>query len=338
MEHNNENENLRNYIIGYISELSIVNIEKRRKVFEMVDRLLEANHYEHSTFYDRHDNENENTIVSVDPVLKQFLISNHSLYHYTSFDTALKILNGGLLRFNSLSNQIDPNEIAKGNLTVGVGSEEDYGTAFEDIQNFTNTIEDYVKYHQSISFSSNTQIVNDINVTMLQYVINEVNKELYIQDYGFRHYQFQPGFDKSRMWETYADRYSGVCLVFNKDFIVNRAIDEKLEYGYIKYLSKQRNVVYEKRKEKKLLNPINSTYFHKRIDYRDECEFRLLTNSPDEEFFDISNSLVGIIYGPNSEAKLYQKIIKNSFHEFDLKHISYEISGNSISNIFYEMD
>ena len=266
------------------------------------------------------------------------MISNNVLYHYTSFDTALKILNSSSLRFNNIRNQIDPNEYTKGNLSTWFASGDDIATADEDRNKFNERNESRVKHHQCISFSSNTQIVNDINVTKLQYILNEVNKKYNIQESGFRHYHMQSGFDKSRMWETYADNYSGVCLVLDRRKVIDTALVSNITTGYINYLTNFRSVAYDKKKENSLISQIDNSYFQKGIDYRDESEFRLLVNSADVEFFDIKDSIVGIIYGPNSEAKLYKKIVENSFKEFSLNHIEYAISKNSISNIFYEMN
>ncbi|MCA9747694.1 MAG: hypothetical protein R2863_09045 [Candidatus Kapaibacterium sp.] len=72
------------------------------------------------------------------------------------------------------------------------------------------------------------------------------------------------------------------------------------------------------------------------LDFRDENEYRILVNNNKTNYLDITDALVGIVYGPKSEAAFYKNIIKNSFNKYSLAHIKYIISRSSLSNHFVE--
>jgi hypothetical protein len=296
---------LNNKIYYYYTSVNLYG-HKLNDIIDYYEELIQLNLYQYDEGCKYAYPENDNLSL-VNDKFKQFMRSSDSMYHYTSFDTALKILDGGTLKFNNISNQTDPNETMKNNLSTHFASGDNINTVTEDVNKFGEIVDNYVKHHQCICFSTNTQVVNSVNVTKLESIIKMVNEKYSIQGIDKSHYKAKPGYEKHRMWEKYANNFAGICLIFDKN------------------------------EESKLLDQIDETYFHKHLDFRDENEFRFLINSENTEYLDISNALVGIIYGPNSEAALYKNIIRNSFSKYSLAHIKYIISRSSLSNHFVEL-
>jgi hypothetical protein len=298
-------EALGNKLYNYYTSVNLYS-HKLNDIIDYYEELIQLNHYQYDEgnkyTYPEFDN-----LSLVNPKFKLLMRNSETLYHYTSFDTALKILDGGTLKFNYISNQTDPNETMKNNLSTHFASGDNVKTVTEDANKFGGVVDNYVKHHQCICFSTNTQVVNSVNVTKLESIIKMVNEKYSIQGIDKSHYKAKPGYEKHRMWEKYANNFAGICLIFDKN------------------------------EESKLLDQIDETYFHKHLDFRDENEFRFLINSENTEYLDISNALVGIIYGPNSEAALYKNIIRNSFSKYSLAHIKYIISRSSLSNHFVEL-
>lgn len=304
-DENKFDETLNNKLYDYYTSVNLYG-HKLNEIIDYYEELIQLNLYQYDEgckyVYPEIDN-----LSLVNDKFKQFMKSSNSMYHYTSFDTALKILDGGTLRFNYISNQTDPNETMKNNLSTHFATGDNIRTVSEDTFKFGEIVNNYVKHHQCICFSTNTQVVNSVNVTKLESIISMVNEKYSIQGIDKSHYKAKPGYEKHRMLEKYANNFAGVCLIFDKN------------------------------EESKLLDQIDETYFHKHLDFRDENEFRFLINSENTEYLDISNALVGIIYGPNSEAALYKNIIRNSFSKYSLAHIKYIISRSSLSNHFVEL-
>lgn len=326
---------LNNKLYYYYTSVNLYG-HKLNDIIDYYEELIQLNLYQYDEgckyVYPEIDN-----LSLVNDKFKQFMKSSNSMYHYTSFDTALKILDGGTLRFNNISNQTDPNETMKNNLSTHFASGDNVKTVTEDANKFGEIVDNYVKHHQCICFSTNTQVVNSVNVTKFESIINRVNAKYNIPGIDKSHYKTKPGYEKHRMWEKYANNFAGVCLIFDKNKLMYPNDKLQLKYNYINYLSNLYGVLYDKNEESKLLDYINETYFHKHSDFRDENEFRFLINSENTEYLDISNALVGIIYGPKSEAALYKNIIKNSFSKYSLAHIKYIISRSSLSNHFVEL-
>ena len=309
---------------------------KLNDIIDYYEELIQLNHYQYDEgckyAYPEIDN-----LSLVNDKFKQFMKSSNSMYHYTSFDTALKILDGGTLKFNYISNQTDPNETMKNNLSTHFATGDNIRTVSEDTFKFGEIVNNYVKHHQCICFSTNTQVVNSVNVTKLESIISRVNANYNIPGIVQSHYKAKPGYEKHRMWERYASNFAGVCLILDRSKLKTSKNETLLSCNYINYLSNLYSVLYDKNEESKLLDQIDETYFHKHLDFRDENEFRFLINCENTEYLDISNALVGIIYGPKSEAALYKNIIKNSFSKYSLVHIKYIISRSSLSNHFVEL-
>ena len=103
------------------------------------------------------------------------------LYHFTSFDTALKIIESNRLRFGRLSNMNDIHEVAK-NMFVDTN-----GRPIDKFpSDVLNALYDEVYKYRQISLT-----------------IDDKEDDKY-------------GFDLHQMWGLYADKGEGVCFVFDK--------------------------------------------------------------------------------------------------------------------------
>jgi hypothetical protein len=144
-----------------------------------------------------------------------------------------------------------------------------------------------------------------------------------------------PGYEKSRMWNQYAENYAGVCIVFSKSKLIKRAkmTFENCIYASVKYdLMKGRSAIlpdYHMRKHKikdttvewLLLKVYNNLYFEKHMDYRDENEFRIVTIDKENEevYIDISDSIEGVVLGDAMETDTKWKIMEKC-HNHEIPH------------------
>lgn len=201
------------------------------------------------------------------------------IYHYTKASTAIDfILFNEQLKFSGRKNSIDPIESRKANRgIVSTGTyDRKRDKKFTDESNrLASLVFDLENSFNQICFCKN-------------YMGSEFASENY-------HTQFEGheeifGFTKARMWERYADNYSGVCLAFSKKKVI--ALNEakhKLIYkdvDYLKYTElscrKIDNIsanylfdvgfdIYKERIEQ----IAESSFFCKHIDYDGENEFRI---------------------------------------------------------------
>lgn len=121
------------------------------------------------------------------------------LYHYTKFDTAIKILKSHSLRFGNLC---DMNDIHENNK---------------------------ISY---VDLSGNS--IQHLSSDILETIKNEMAKyrqiSLTIDDME----QNKLGFDLHQMWGLYADKGQGVCLVFDKDTLCNN-LDKDVQHINVSY-------------------------------------------------------------------------------------------------------
>lgn len=111
------------------------------------------------------------------------------------------------------------------------------------------------------------------------------------------------GFSKPRMWDQYADKFSGVCIAFSKVKILS--LNQKIIEGNVEYLTFQKislnkigdiqanhlvNVGKEKYKDQLELL-VRESFFYKHIDYSGENEYRIGT------FFDKDKCSIQTIRG-----------------------------------------
>ena len=189
------------------------------------------------------------------------------LYHYTKFDTAIKILKSHSLRFGNLC---DMNDIHENNK---------------------------ISY---VDLSGNS--IQHLSSDILETIKNEMAKyrqiSLTIDDME----QNKLGFDLHQMWGLYADKGQGVCLVFDKDTLcnnldkdvqhINVSYDKAVESFYIAKPNDFQSIQHDIQKQ------IKKIFFHKRNEWEHEQEYRLIKRCPNlekEEYVDYGEALKYII-------------------------------------------
>ena len=210
--------------------------------------------------------------------IRKIFEQTDKLYHFTSFDTALKIIESNSLRFGRLT---DMNDIHENDKVVFVDTSDSY------IDNFSsevlNALYDELYKYRQISFTIDN---------------NKNDKK---------------GFDLHQMWGLYADKGNGVCLVFDKTELVKELNElnvyhreicyddtEQLDSFIISNSKKSKEVVKEVEKH------IPDIFFHKRKEWEHEQEYRLLKkchNANKEEYIGLGFALKFIILS----SKLHNK-------------------------------
>ncbi|MBK9508311.1 MAG: DUF2971 domain-containing protein [Cytophagaceae bacterium] len=208
----------------------------------------------------------------------QGLYSEDVIFHYTKASTAIDyILFKNQLRFTPSKNSSDPIESVESIISI----KSEYDIYSEEIQKknalFINKLIEKTSsldenFHQ-ICFCKNNK---------------SDKKEYYFQ--GFKYYEELFGFTKSRMWDQYAEKYTGVCLAFSKEKLISANKSRlKLITGNVKYFSFSKlenekledlnedflNKVGEDKFTKIALKKIINGYFIKHRDYKGESEFRI---------------------------------------------------------------
>lgn len=207
------------------------------------------------------------------------------LYHFTSFDTAMKIIESNRLRFGRLNNMNDIHESDK--------------IVFVDANN-----------HPIDKFPSD----------VLDALYDEIYKYRQISLTADGKEDDKEGFDLHQMWGLYADKGEGVCLVFNKKelekgfgsaVLHNRvSYDKTVESYYISLSNNPHSVANE-------IRDVDKLFFHKRIEWEHEQEYRLLRRCPlatREEYLFLGHALKFVILSSklrNIDGALYFKKIKD---------------------------
>ncbi len=237
---------------------------------------------------------------------REFLDSDDALFHYTKSSTALEhILKEMKLRLSPLKSFIGTKEYFF-HQPSGFGFRDRINdSSIEEKRARINWEVDKLKKKVNIGcFCSNKQRVGKINVKDIVEILK--NQKIWIARY-YDIFMPNKGYDKDRMWETYAENMKGVCLVFSKEDI-NKEIKNK-GFKYLSYSVKYCKDYFNEIESYDFNNPpdreakkfLESKLFIKPFDYRDENEYRILIYSEGDEeiFIDIKDSLKGIIFGMN---------------------------------------
>lgn len=184
-------------------------------------------------------------------VKKERFLKMEKLYHFTSYDTALIIIESNRLRFSRLTNM---NDIHENDKIVFVNAQ--INSIPSEV--FDSLHDEIYKYRQ-ISLTADDK---------------ENDKD---------------GFDLHQMWGLYAEKGEGVCLVFDKKELEKSLVDSKIHRQRIAYDDTpelESFVVYESQKPEAVLAELESRipdiFFHKRKEWEHEQEYRLLKRCPDE--------------------------------------------------------
>lgn len=224
--------------------------------------------------------------MEIEDIICQFN-NSEKLYHYTSFSSALKILQSHTLLFGRLKDMNDINELYRP-LAFYYHPRHDNRNN-DDIHKKMK--EDFYKYQQ-------------ISLTM------DGNRM---------------GFDIPAMWGHYAQNGNGVCFVFDKAKLITYLEEERRQrhivYDDIKYTkdySPEINyntdpnnnlIVFSEEEEK-------DYFFHKTEDWSYEQEFRVIikSDSDEREKLDFRDSLLFIIMHNAESVDHDQSIIDSIEH------------------------
>lgn len=187
------------------------------------------------------------------------------LYHFTTLDSAIKIIESNSLRFGRLNNMNDIHETSK------------------------NMYENYDS----------------------QEFIKEKLNELYNEIYRYRQISFtrdtedKCGFDLHNMWGLYANKFEGVCLVFDKNELLEQISKsgDDIYKGEVSYDRKINSSITSEKTDIAGVPSITQEnakdiFFHKRKEWEHEQEFRLIKKCPigyREEYLFLGDSLKYII-------------------------------------------
>lgn len=218
--------------------------------------------------------------------IKEQFEKTEKLYHFTSFDTALKIIESNHLRYGRLNNMNDIHENDK--------------IVFVDANN-----------HPTDKFPSD----------VLDELYDEIYKYRQISLTADDKEGDKDGFDLHQMWGLYADKGEGVCLIFDKKELEkgfgSAALHDRVSYDktvdsyYISLSNTADKVSIEIREH------ANEIFFHKRREWEHEQEYRLLRRCPiatREEYLFLGHALKFVILSSrlhNLDEVLYFKKIKN---------------------------
>lgn len=204
------------------------------------------------------------------------------LYHYTSFETFVKIWLSKKLKFGKIENVNDINE-AKQTLSTSC-----HLKSIDDLRQANERIK---KIREELSLYKQISLTKDYN-------------------------SYLKGCMSPMMWGHYGDKRKGVCieLDFNK---LNFTKD--MIWGNIKYKNDLPAIIkipYNLDKDKDIKNfPLKNRkdiFFTKTIDWKGENEFRII--SKNSEYLDINNAIVAI-YVTDCESevcKFVEKLVKDT--------------------------
>ena len=210
------------------------------------------------------------------------LYKDDIIYHYTKASTAIDfILHNNQLRFNETRKSIDPIESRKASRgTIYFGANVDKSISRRQSQD-ANELHDFVD-----------NIENQLS--QICFCQNHMGENFASKNYitKFEGHEEFFGFTKLRMWDQYADKFTGVCIAFSKEKILakNKKNLELIEDN-VKYLTFQelsvskvgdiqgdhlKNVGKVKYKQK-LEHLVKQSFFYKHVDYSGENEYRIGT-------------------------------------------------------------
>lgn len=254
------------------------------------------------------------------------------LYHYTSAETAMKILHSNTLLFGKLSNANDTTEskIRISFESPSLVSDKPY---LEKCQAITKYLRENKDGFQLLCFSMDTYVKAKMRT---QYVKKISENEAYYDVYG-------RGFALPRMWAQYAQNHNGVCFVLNKEKIIEKVNRERsfFEAGPVHYADiastyhikeKQVDSIYNKIKneangnlpylaEMKNDDFLKYNFFEKSADWSNEQEYRIIIYSSTEErqkILNIEDAVEGIVIGERMDnthkdilRMLFEKLFKS---------------------------
>lgn len=240
--------------------------------------------------------------------------SGFYLYHYTSAETALKILASGSLRMGQYRKTNDPKESKDWHFSVGVinnGKTINQPSA----QRMSNWLSEKIKSSARVlCFCTDTPPLTGDHI-----------KDIY-----------KRGYCKPRMWAQYGDSHSGVCLIFRTEqfleatrFRFGKSIPRF--YGNVKYVNRpvvsdcfspsEAPYIIDLESYKSLgqdryylqhaLMHRHRLFLEKMDDWSNEREWRIVTfqDGDEEVYIPYQNSLAGVMFGERTSEETMAEII-----------------------------
>ena len=202
--------------------------------------------------------------------IKELFRKTEKLYHFTSFETALKIIESNSLKFGRLNNMNDIHE---------------------------NDKISFVDGNERSSEKFPLEVLNELQ--------NEIYKYRQISLTADAGKEDKNGFDLHQMWGLYADKGEGVCIVIDKNELEVNIDNEHIHNDRVNYEdSKELEsfVISESQKTEEVVAEIkarvNDLFFYKRKEWEHEQEFRLLKRCPvatHEEYLSLGYAIKFII-------------------------------------------
>lgn len=249
----------------------------------------------------------------------EYIKSEDALFHYTRSDRALLILREGKLKLSLKGDMIDPNEFLPASLgfTRDVSSSSfDLNAGFRESDKVWGEIK-WITERQSriVCFCSNKKPF----ITLPR---EDSLPDPSVSDLGWA---------KSRMWIQYGEEHKGCCLVFSQKALEQKAFPDTQRWNepvwYRKGLKESqlpdigaiRDRGASKYAHAYVVGAYHDLFFEKDIDFRDECEYRLVVIDPSSKFgyLDISDSIKGVIVGYRA-SRVQQAHIKSCCDQLSL--------------------
>ncbi len=255
------------------------------------------------------------------------------LYHYTSAETAMKILHSNTLLFCKLSSANDTTE-AKIRISFDAPTDMSDKTYLKKCQAITNYLKENKDGFQLLCFSMDTWVTSKMR---REYLKRVPANEAYYDVYG-------RGFALPRMWAQYAQNHNGVCFVLNKERVIEKVNAERsfFEARSVHYADiastyhikeKQVNSIYNKIKnvangnlpylaEMKNDDFLKYNFFEKSADWSNEQEYRIIIYSCADErqkILNLADAIEGVVIGERMDdthkdilCALFEKNFKNN--------------------------
>ena len=224
--------------------------------------------------------------AAIDAALFGKDVTDKYVYHYTKREAAIeKILTAGKIRMNLLENTNDPREYKDWGITVTGGSEDD--SPFWQARDLVN----HKRKNQTKVFCLTLDDPRRLGM-------------------------MRRGFARSRMWAQYGEKHTGMCLVFDKNGLESAirkivASADDCYFGPVVYSDQDTSIDFDFNTmgetddniqngvEQYIRSNIQSLFFTKLKDWRDEIEYRAMVYDDRKEavFVPVVDCLKGIILG-----------------------------------------
>lgn len=234
------------------------------------------------------------------------------LYHYTNVDKALNhILKTRMLKFGAYTKTNDPKEAKTWQFDLGTNENRDLG-AYRMAETSAWLSNRFKEQARLLCFSMDRAPLTGVPMSDI----------------------FNRGFSKPRMWAQYADRHTGVCLVFDRTRIDNAitrqvAATHRMLAGPVEYIDRPvlrncdtdwqfminidalEDLGRERYAELHLLGAHKRLFFEKMTDWRDECEWRwvVFASTDQDQYVAYGNALIGIMFGEDTSEKSIQDMM-----------------------------